>query len=905
MQPFSLSLRYERFQARLLVLAGLFLALYSLTLTLSPAARLRSFAVEYRWQHWLGFAVWLVAFGVAHFLSRRLLPKADPYLLPVVALLSGWGLLTIWRLLPEFGMRQSLWLAVSVGAVILGMRLPGLLPFLRRYKYLWLSGGILLTALTLIFGTNPTTGSSPRLWLGCCGIYFQPSEPLKLLLIIYLAAFFADRQMVVRVATGRGSESPEVGERFKPQELLPEAVGRIRLLPLLAPTLLMIGLTLSLLVVQRDLGTGMIFIFLFAVMAYLATGRILIVVISAAGMAAAAAAGYMLFGVVRLRIDAWLNPWLDPSGGSYQIIQSLLALANGGVGGRGPGLGSPGLVPVPHSDFIFSAIVEESGLLGALGLTLLLALFSARALRSALRGPDIYQRLLVGGLTAYLIGQSILIAGGNLRMMPLTGVTLPFVSYGGSSLLTAFLSLLILLQVSHNSEARPALLPGTRPYLHLGAFLLTGLAIIALLAGWWGYYRGPKLLERTDNPRRAIADRFVYRGSLLDRAGRALAVTRGASGDLSRIYNYAPLSPVIGYNHAVYGQSGLEASLDPYLRGVQGNPVERIWWNHVLYGHPPPGVDIRLSLDLDLQERADSLLGDRVGAIVLLNAESGEVLAMASHPFFDPNQLDERGEGLIDDPEKPLLNRAMLGQYPVASALGPFVLARAAEEDRITDLAGISGAEGEALQRSCARAPESSTLPAAVAAGCTPALARLAASLGEVQVLDLYRRLSILEGQEGLSLQRAMKRSEGDQLAADIIPGLPDLTASPLEMAQTAATLGPQGAQPASSLVVAMNSPSEGWISFPEEENQPRTIFRPASAKRAASLLTAAGNLPIWQSVALAPNGTDRWVTWYLGGTLPSAEGAPLALAVLLEEKDPALAQAMGRALLQAALPYD
>ena len=301
-----LPLTSDRIQSRLLFLAGIFLGLFSLALTLSPAARFRSWQVVYRWEHWIGLVVWVLVFTLADRLSQRYLPGRDPYLLPVTALLSGWGLLIIWRLYPDFGLRQTLWLAGGMFLVMLGLRLPSNLGFLRHYKYLWLFAGLALTALTLLLGTNPASVSGPRLWLGCCGIYFQPSEPLKLLLIVYLAAYLADRlpQLSLDPSQPSGPRSPL----------------RSSLLPLLLPTILVTGLTLSLLLVQRDLGTASIFLFIYAVVVYLATRRVTILLIGGLTLAAAAGAGYFLFEVVRLRIDAWLNPWVDPSGRSYQII---------------------------------------------------------------------------------------------------------------------------------------------------------------------------------------------------------------------------------------------------------------------------------------------------------------------------------------------------------------------------------------------------------------------------------------------------------------------------------------------------------------------------------------------------------------------------------------------------------
>jgi cell division protein FtsW (lipid II flippase) len=352
----------DTIQSRLLRLAALFLFGYSLALTFAPAARAHTWAVSYLWQHWIGFAIWLVAFNLAHQQTARRLPDRDPYLLPLAGMLSGWGLLTIWRLYPEFGARQTVWLALAALLLVAGLRLPGTLSFLRRYKYLWLTGALLLTAATFIFGTSPS-GSGPQLWLGFGGIYLQPSEPLKLLLIAYLAAFLAD-----------------------------SLAARIGLLQVVLPTLLMTASALLLLFAQRDLGTATLLIVLYAVMLYIGTGRKRILFAGLAFLLLAGVGGYLMFDVVRLRVEAWLNPWIDPLGRSYQIVQSLIAVAAGDVIGRGPGLGSPSVVPVAHSDFIFAAIAEETGLLGTAALIIILGLFITRGIQAALRSAGAYQR---------------------------------------------------------------------------------------------------------------------------------------------------------------------------------------------------------------------------------------------------------------------------------------------------------------------------------------------------------------------------------------------------------------------------------------------------------------------------------------------------------------------------------
>ncbi len=789
-------------------LAGVFLVFFAIILTLSPSVRERSWDVEYRWQHWVGFAAWVVVFAFAYRETKRHLPESDPYLLPIAALLTGWGLLTIWRLTPEFGMRQMIWMLATVGLFALCMRFNPDLEILRRYKYIILTAGLILTSLTLIFGSNPA-GSGPRLWLGCCGIYLQPSEPLKLLLVGYLASYLADR--------------------------LP---ARDRLVPLLFPTLFVTGLALLLLLVQRDLGTASIFIMLYATIVYIALGRKRVLIISAGTLLLAGLAGYYLVNLIRLRIDAWLNPWLDPSGRAYQIVQSILAIANGGIFGRGPGLGSPTLVPISHSDFIFTAIAEETGLVGVIGLLALLALLISRGMRISLLAPDRFRRLLATGITAYFGIQGLLIIGGNLRVLPLTGVTLPFVSYGGSSLLTSLAALLILLLISNRTDDEPAPLLNPTPYYAVS--LVVGLGVIAMSigAGWWTLVRGTDLLNRTDNARRAISDRYVRRGALIDRENEPINLTQGKTGHLTRVYLYPELASVIGYTHPIFGQAGLEASLDNYLRGMQGNPASMIWWDRLLYGTPPPGLDIRLSIELDLQAEADRLLGEHKGAIVLLNAETGEILVMASHPAYDPNQLDELGYTLASNKDAPLLNRAAQGRYLPGNAIEPF----------------------------------------------SQALFGKSASIGNNERIQLYEALGFFT------------KPQIRMPVAETSKAVEELRISPLQMALATAALSNNGIRPAPRITLAVNTPQQGWVSLPPLEKSVEALPGPFAREIASSLV---GENPYWSFTSTANNPS---LTWHLAGTLPDWAGTPLALVVVLEEEQPKIAEFIGKNLITEAL---
>lgn len=818
-------MNHSQTQRRLFGYSAAFLFLFSLILTLSPAVRERTWLVAYRWDHWIGFAVWLALTGYAYRATSRWLPDTDPFLLPVASLLSGWGLLTIWRLDPYFGMRQTAWFAVAITAFLIALRIPANLAFLRRYKYLTLLGGILLTALTLVFGSNPS-GFGPRLWIGGADIYLQPSEPLKLLLVIYLAAYLADRLPV---------------ETF--DRLRAHSIRQVFSIPLLVPTVIMTGLSLLILLVQRDLGTASIFLVIYTIILFLATSKRRVLIVTAAGLVLAALAGYFFVDIIHVRLDAWLNPWADPSGRSYQIIQSLLAIANGGTFGRGAGIGSPTLVPVSISDFIYTAIVEETGLLGAVGLLILLGLLLTRGLRAALGAPDRFHRLLAGGITAYLGVQSLLILGGNLRLLPLTGVTLPFVSYGGSSLLTSFIALAILLRIGARPEDEPAPLATPRPYVFLSALFALGLFASALATGWWAIVRSPDLLARTDNTRRSIADRYVRRGSFLDRGNQPIAFTFTNENIFAREYIYPDLAPVTGYTHPVYGQAGLEATLDNYLRGFQGNPSSLIWWHHLLFGTPPPGLDVRLSIDLNLQKKSDELLGKHAGAVILLNAQSGEILTMASHPTYDPNLLDETGQSLLTDPGSPLVNRAAQGSYPPGSLLDPL----------------------------------------------------LAAHFGQIPPADAEQRIAFYN-QLGLYIAPNLRLPVGTPSEFGEIE---NLRVSPLQLLLAFAPLSNKGISPAPRIALAVNTPTQGWVILPAN-GDPHNVMEEAKAQQAAESLHAPDQ-PFWRFGARSSE-KEKSFTWFVAGTLPNWQGTPLTLVVLLEEDNAPLANSIGEALLNDAL---
>lgn len=357
------------------------------------------------------------------------LPAADQLLLPIAAGLTGIGELMITRLTPALAYRQLVWVGLGMLALAAGAALVPSVAWLKRYRYSLAALGLALVLLTMVLGVDPN-GSGARLWLGFGGVYFQPSELLKVLLVVFFAAYLDEYRELLTYA----------GPRLGPLRLPP--------LPYLAPLLAMFGISQAVLIGQHDLGAALLFFGIFLSMLYVASGRVSYVLAGAALFLAGAQLAQALFGVVRLRVAIWLDPWSLADGPGYQLIQALMAFGAGGVFGRGLASGYPEYIPAVHTDFIIAAIGEELGLAGSLATLALYMLLVDRGLRIALASRDSFGTLLATGLTSVVGIQALVILAGTVRLIPLTGITLPLVSYGGSSILANFLLLGLLLRVS-------------------------------------------------------------------------------------------------------------------------------------------------------------------------------------------------------------------------------------------------------------------------------------------------------------------------------------------------------------------------------------------------------------------------------------------------------------------------
>ena len=871
----------QRREALFFGLAFLFLGAGALGLSLAPAARQGSWAaLAQRWQHWLLLPIWLACVVAVRRMAARRMPLRDSYLLPAGFLLAGWGTLVVWRLLPEFGLRQTGWLVVASVLLILVLRAGDDLQWLRRYRYLWLVIGLALTALTLVFGTHPS-GGEPRLWLGCCGLFFQPSELLRLMLVVYIAAYLADRLS------------------------LPWDQSRSSTFGVMVPLVMVWGLSIALLFVQRDLGTGSLVLALLAVLLYLASGRRGVLLLGAGMVLAGGAAAALSFSLVRSRLIGWIDPWSDPTGLGYQIIQSTLAISAGGLFGQGVGFGAPGLIPAVHTDFIFSAIAEEWGLAGGLALLSILALVISRGLRIAARRVDTFQVMLAAGLSASLGLQCLLILGGVLRLLPLTGVTLPFVSYGGSSLVASFISLGLLLQMSVRQE-------GANPYrpqlMRLHAGLLLGWLAVALAFGWWAVVRAPDLVRRSDNPRRAIAARLSPRGMIYDRAGGQLAGRAGDRGSFERTYPAPAAVAAVGFDSATYGQAGLEASLDPYLRGLEGNDPLDVWWTELLSAAPPAGLDVRLTLSLPLQREAMALLEGRTGAAVVIDGQRGEVLVLASQPTFDPGGLEANWVQLASDPRSPLLSRPAQASYQPGAALGPLFFAWALEHDLTlpaphADLARPIPVNGELLQ--CVQPPTADSgaapsLAQALRAGCPAPWFSLAEQLAPSEIVAFVEAFGLNQA-TGLRLPQAGSGWDGSTMEAAAARqafaiGQGNLTVTPVQMVRAFAGLAQDGALPELKLADAVRQPGAAWSTL-EASGAPVRAISPQSAAQVRRSLGASRPLEYSARAVAGEGGTE--LGWYLAA-LPDHPNH-LVVVIVLEADTASQARALGLALIGQA----
>lgn len=643
------------------------------------------------------------AFAAAHIGVRIFAPGADPAILPVVFTLSGIGITFVTRLQPDASLGQVVFLFLGVALMVGTLAVVKNLEVVKRYKYVLGIAGIILLVLPMFIGTE-IYGS--KLWIKIGGFQFQPGEFAKVLIVLFLAGYLAENRELLSI-----SNRTVLGIKFP----------RLRLL---YPLFIVWGVCLLVVAFERDLGSALLFYTIFLIMLYVATGRVSYVIIGLALLAVGAFGMYQIMSHVQVRVAIWLDPFSDAQNLGYQIVQSLFSLTDGGLAGVGIGKGMADIIPVVASDMIFAAIGEEMGLLGGSAVLLLFMLFAVRGLTTAARAKSDLAAFSATGLTAAISFQAFTIVGGVTKLIPLTGVTLPFMSQGGSSLLASFVIVALLLRAGDEATGRSTEIANTstdlatagyrttvrgshmrRPALDtpesglLGrvalanrltrtVFLFT--ALFAVLIGNITYIQVIKASEYQDMPSNNHTinkARFIKRGSIITADGLTLAESvQQADGTYARSYPNGNLAAhVVGYYSQQYGTMGIENTQNDTLTGSKDYSS---WQNALnsLAGISEPGNSVQLTIDSRIQRAAEQALAGRVGAIVALDPRSGAVLAWASAPTFDNTNIQAAIEAAnaSGGADTSMYDRATLALYTPGSTFKVLTLASALENGLAT-----------------------------------------------------------------------------------------------------------------------------------------------------------------------------------------------------------------------------
>ena len=624
------------------------------------------------------------AFAAAHIAVRILAPGADPAILPVVFLLSGIGITFVTRVKPELAMNQLIILFASICLMVLTLALVKNLDVVKKYKYSLGAIGILLLLLPMFIGTE-IYGS--KLWITIGGFSIQPGEFAKVFIVLFLAGYLAENRELLSISN---------------HEVLGFKIPRLKLL---LPLFVVWGICMLIVAFERDLGSAVLFYTIFLLMLYVATGRISYVVIGFALLAVGGLGAYKVMSHVQTRFQIWLDPFADPSGDGFQLVQSLFSLADGGLVGTGIGKGMPTMIPIVESDFIFSAIGEEMGLLGGAAVLFLFMLFAVRGLTTAARAKSDLAAFCASGLTAAISFQAFLIVGGVTRLIPLTGVTLPFMSQGGSSLLSSFIIVALLLRAGDEATGREAELSGTgimtaqdiplaggvsaagtRVYGGMSATGSTGsaggshtrpgsrlrrrlldtpesgvlgrvalakrltvavfafTALFAILIGNLTYiqvFKAKDYQNMSINNHSIARAAYVKRGSIITSDGVTLAESlQNEDGTYSRSHPNGNLAAnVVGYYSNRYGTAGVESTMNETLTGSKDYSS---WMNAInsLAGISQPGNSVKLTIDSRIQAAAEQALSGMSGAIVVLDPRTGAVLASATAPTYNNDDIE-------------------------------------------------------------------------------------------------------------------------------------------------------------------------------------------------------------------------------------------------------------------------
>ena len=620
-----------------------------------------------------------VAFVIAHIATRRFAPGADPALLPIAFALSGIGIAFVTRLAPDLAVNQVMWLFLGVAFMVLVLAFVRNLDKVANYKYTLMIVGFLLLLSPLVPGLGQEIYGS-RIWLSLGGFSFQPGEIAKIIIVLFLAGYLAQNREMLSVFTVR--------------------VGPFRLpdIRTLLPLILMWGVALLIVVFEKDLGSALVLFFMFLVMLYVATGKKFYLAIGLGLIAVGGVGAFLAFDHVQVRVNTWLDPFADAQNTGYQLTQAIYSIADGDLFGVGLGNGLAEQIPVVESDFIFADIAEEIGLLGAAGVLLLFLCFAIRGFVTAARAKSDVSSFAAVGLTSVIVLQAFIIVGGVTRLIPLTGITLPFISQGGSSLLASFIIVGLLLRCGDEGTGVGQEMTSATSSLHansvlgrvslgkrlshsmlfcsaLFALLVANLTMIMVVQA--DYYQ-----SMPGNNHSLAKEARTERGTISTYDGVVLAQSVPTEdGTFERVYPAGDLaSQVVGYSSARFGTSGIEQAYNDTLKGKENFAS----WTDVLNsfaGIGGAGNDVALTLNSKIQQAAQDALAGRTGACVVMDPDTGAVLAMASSPTYDAADFETVIEQAnADSSDTRLINRAIHALYSPGSTFKIVSLATALED---------------------------------------------------------------------------------------------------------------------------------------------------------------------------------------------------------------------------------
>jgi peptidoglycan glycosyltransferase len=410
------------------------------------------------------------------------------------------------------------------------------------------------------------------------------------------------------------------------------------------------------------------------------------------------------------------------------------------------------------------------------------------------------------------------------------------------------------------------------------------------LTFFWSIINSDNLINRPDNLRKIINDRFVPRGEILDRKNNPILTTTGNRGDFSRLLLEPSLSTMVGYNHPFLGQSGLEASLDAYLRGSAGMPTIDIFWNQLIYARPPDGLDIRTTIDLKIQNQLIEILDDNQGSAVLMNAENGEILALWSNPSFNVNNIDEEWEALQNDENAALLNRVSQGSYEIGNLSSIYQYAYLSEnsvEIEVDDFSENGQCAYPISQNN------KNNFQIALINGCDTANQVMSELTDESSVNLIIQKYN---WEEKINFELPTQAVE--LISEDANSQFPSIQLSPLQVARGSAAFSNEGVIPYPNLALAVNSPEQGWIIFATDD--PIQILNRTSANQTASFFSR-DDFPAWE-ITSTNFSIEEPIHWYVSGTLPNWQASPMIFVMTLENGNSQAAKLLGREIMQQIL---